>query len=208
MALPCSLGAALFELTLLRRMPLEEKDANMKGVRKRLQTGSVVLTAITTLLVSSPHFDCLCPNGRIKPFCLTTLSNALFSKSAVCSNAASQEENDQNPAPAFSSSSFPVECSCCCAHNRSHREDGVLDHSSVQAGKAGCEKILAVIESIAVSAGIQGLAHDLPVSRLETAQATFFLPQATLTENAWHFKESGGLSPPSDLITLLQHLVI
>lgn len=45
----------------------------MKSLRQLLLTGLVWLTAGMTLVAGTPHFQCKCPNGTVKPFCIRTM---------------------------------------------------------------------------------------------------------------------------------------
>ncbi len=170
----------------------------MKGLRKHFQTGSVVLTAIMTLLASSPHLDCLCPNGRIKPFCLVTFSNSFFSRNESCDLTGNQPEKDQHPA----------ESCCCCSHHRAHAGEALPVPALPQIGTIPCQKVLAPIEAAASSAGSQSVSRGLPVGTLESAWLAFSPLPLALARSFRSLEQAGDLSPPGDLITRLQHLLI
>ena len=46
----------------------------MRTIGRTALTGLVWLTAAMTLVAGLPHFDCRCPSGQVKPFCLATAS--------------------------------------------------------------------------------------------------------------------------------------
>src|SRR5437763_8321636 len=66
----------------------------------------VLLTTATTLFATSPHFECVCPDGSRKPFCLSTF---LGSSSCCCQGACC---SPSEPA----AGNTPPAC-CCCKHN-------------------------------------------------------------------------------------------
>src|SRR4051812_29868431 len=69
--------------------------------RRSMSVLTVWLTAATTLFATSPHFECVCPDGTRKPFCLSSfLGDPSCCGQETCASAGNQHDG----AP-----------SCCCA---------------------------------------------------------------------------------------------
>src|SRR5260370_3243049 len=48
----------------------------MGSFGRKAWIGQAWLTAVMTLLTAVPHFDCRCPDGQFKPFCLSISRDA------------------------------------------------------------------------------------------------------------------------------------
>jgi hypothetical protein len=80
----------------------------------------VWLTAVMVPIAGFPHFDCRCPNGHVKYFCIGTIRNAAgCCCGSACCGAAGQStcccaRRDQ-------ATGRPDKKKACCAGNRSHK---------------------------------------------------------------------------------------
>src|SRR6516164_8009702 len=98
-------------------------------------------TAISTLFAGIPHFDCRCPNGHIKPFCLALL----IGKTGCCCEgsccASSPREDGKGLGTHASPSLAATKKTCCCC--KAHREvAGNNSRTDVRLEKLGCQKTL------------------------------------------------------------------
>src|SRR6266404_3334582 len=95
----------------------------------------VALTAAMTLVTGTPHVHCQCPNGNIKPFCLSMFS----SESGCCCDGAC--------------CAFAPGASCCChgqtadaKHSKKSsccaQSHGGRSHSGLNLAKPSCVKHL------------------------------------------------------------------
>jgi hypothetical protein len=142
--------------------------------------GHIWLTALMTLVAGVPHFACRCPDGRVKPFCMGTPS----AKSGCCCRG---------------TCCSPSEGGTCCCGTRS-RIPGP------EVGRSNCTKTLAPSVLLTVGHGKTTLANPLTVGALP-AQAVSVLSLTTMVgaRPAWQAHQ---IAPPTDLITVLQRLVI
>lgn len=171
-----------------------------------VQTGAIWLTAVMTLIAGSPHFDCRCPNGNVKPFCLALLSGKTgCCCEGSCCSASSGDDGEALAAHASLSATVAKKTCCCCkAHQENARDESQTD---ARLGKAGCQKILAeaaaAVAEPAVKAPEQALTTHLfvPAPELVMGQDGFGVSDC-LYASHYHWP------PPTDLVTVLQRFLI
>jgi hypothetical protein len=143
--------------------------------------GHIWLTALMTLVAGVPHFACRCPDGQVKPFCMGTPS----SKSRCCCRG---------------TCCSPIEGGTCCCAAQSRTAGPEVGHSN-------CTKTLAPSVLLTVGHGRTTIAKPLTAGALVAAQAASVVSLTTMARarSAWQAHQ---IAPPSDLITVLQRLVI
>ncbi len=160
------------------------------------------MTAFLTLVSGASHGICVCPDGRVKLFCLSFLPGL----AGCCCGDASPPGGGQVRACccggcAASPSVAAGERPCCKA------KLGVADkgQSHSQIGRRGCQKTLTPSFVVAVpsTSADQQLAGDLHAHVGDVALATCEGP-ALRTSDA----PGAQRRPPDDLIVALQRLVI
>jgi hypothetical protein len=72
-------------------------------------------TAVSTLLAGSPRLDCRCPDGRVKPFCLSILFQSACCDGSCCSEATRDGNGQATTKP-----------SCCCRASQQSGEQPFL----------------------------------------------------------------------------------
>src|SRR6266436_2825992 len=50
------------------------ENDNMRTLWRKVRVAHAWLTAAALLVAAAPHFRCVCPDGRVKPFCLAVPS--------------------------------------------------------------------------------------------------------------------------------------
>ena len=165
------------------------------------------MTALMTLVAGTPHFDCRCPNGRIKPFCLALLTGrtGCCCEGSCCSAPPGDDEKGHttHPSPA---ATVPKKACCCCKAHQGNARGG--SRTAPGLGKVGCQKSLAEMASAvsepSVKVSEKALSAHLFVPTLEpVTEHDGFGPGAFLT--AYHQHR---IPPPTDLVTVLQHFLI
>jgi hypothetical protein len=175
-------------------------------VLRAVQTGAIWLTAIMTLVAGTPHFDCRCPKGNVKPFCLALLTGKTgCCCEGSCCSATSGEDVKTLAAHASPSATVPKETCCCCeAHQENTNSES---RNEPKLGNVGCQKTLAeaimAVPAPAVKAPVQDLTTHLIVPAPEpvTGQDGFGAC-GCLFVNHYHWP------PPTDLVTVLKHFLI
>jgi hypothetical protein len=85
-------------------------------LRKPILTGSVHLTAAMLLVTGLPHFECRCPNGHRRPFCLALFASSLGRCVEPCCTAPPTQP--EKPGEAATPSDSTMTDGCCCADAR------------------------------------------------------------------------------------------
>lgn len=170
-----------------------------------VQTGAIWLTAIMTLIAGTPHLVCRCPNGHVKPSCLSLFSG----KTSCCGNSccsASQVDDGKGSAARISLSATLIKKNCCCC--KAHQEDASDEsRTNSKLGKERCQKNLVegivAVPAPSVKAPVQDLTVHLFVPAPETtmAQEGFGACDSSFA-NHYHWP------PPTDLVTVLQRFLI
>ncbi len=178
------------------------RGTTMTVIGRITRAGFACLTALTTLVAGLPHFQCQCPNGAIKPFCL-----GVFCSSSGCCCGDACSGTPKNPrCNAKSAPGRKGRPACCCAHPSSQPTPRRSDGPPGVEGR-GCQKSLAQQQQLAPSAP-STVGHDHGA-----ANPTLFAPAAlTQLGSARPATEINGLHlaapPPSDLVIVLQRFLI
>ncbi len=175
---------------------------SVRHLQKTGLVGPVWLTAIMTLVAGLPHFDCRCPDGNLKPRCLgfTSKSSGCCCGGKCCSLAG----ND-----------------CCCGRkgdpSRPKAGGGVLCQEDQQTGSSrdarqqvqsnGCIRTVAGVEFFTRSQPKVSVGEYSTLSSALPLQAIYNFSSPT-TNHGGKFREIHLLSPPTDLVVLLLHLLI
>jgi hypothetical protein len=170
---------------------------------------TVWLTVPTMLLASSPHIDCVCPNGSKKPFCLSAVlgDSACCCRGACCSSSGPQKEKQTG---------------CCCCKNKRLRQMSESEPSTSEVGRVwtgaahssqpgvqqrGCEKSLAVTHAfIADKSHTAIFGSPLVTWIMIQVPSEFFGP--ALSSTTLSVPVTSSLPPPSDLVVVLCHFLI
>jgi hypothetical protein len=172
----------------------------MRCLRRALLAGFVWLTALSTLLAGAPHCRCVCPDGRIKPFCL-----ALPMKFTGCctSDACCLRTSESRPVK-------PVKAGSCCCQKAKARPGpvGVRLGNTGRVENSGCKRALTDAAPADVTAR-QEIAPDALAAGLLVAPPSPGLPPrgpgAGRQPSSW---QNHCLPPPTDLVVILQHFLI
>lgn len=165
-----------------------------RHVRQLYLTLLVWSTSFTTLLATSPHLDCICPDGSKKPFCLRfVLGESMCCVTPCCEPA--------------------TEAKCCKCQKNKAPEVVKSDFAKGKAGKpaihkANCEKNLAVSEVVGV--------QDHSVSHVQSLisfvlDSILPIPEAAvipLSHSSLGWDDIDSSPPPNDLVVLFQHYLI
>lgn len=163
--------------------------------------GQVWLTAIMVPVAGLPHFDCRCPNGQVKHFCIGMAAKAsgCCCGSACCSSSAAGKCCCGSHAGACDGQSKRFSC-CKCQHNRG----ATSGRQTLE--RSGCTKT-------AVRAGVFAASDGKATADL--SQAGLPLTPCLLTPDlsgevvTAHLRWQKHLpAPPPDVLNLLQRLLI
>lgn len=173
----------------------------MKLVVCAFQAGFVCLTAVTTLIAGLPHYDCICPNGDHKPFCL---SRPVQRNGCCCGGACCSSSPGGKCCCQGSDWGVNTKKGCCQDKQPSLKEP----RSGSAVGSLCCQKTFAQSEFVAVTsakpAAGQAFADSLSLPLPQPALVSCG-PMAGRCQFSWH---NYGLPPPPDLVITLQHFVI
>jgi hypothetical protein len=163
------------------------------------------------VLVSTPHFVCRCPNGRIKPFCL-----GLTSAKAECCCAGGCCCSTHGPACCCEGAPRTIQAatadqateSACC--RRPHDEQtatSVLLGDQASVRQTCCTKTLVRPESLSASYSKPTYVKDVTSDSFLSAgaQPVPRLPEQDHYQVLWRNHQ---IPPPTNLVILLQHLVL
>jgi hypothetical protein len=166
---------------------------------RRLSLAVLVwLTAAMTLVASTPHFSCRCPDGRVKPFCF-----GLPSKKAMCCCNGSCCAPDVECGKTCCSNQNAPARSCCCQHTgQGHAKSA---NTGTFARAACCTKTLVPQESRSLSRPESKVAKDLSFGALLTAEAK---PRQSFVTAIHRLRQDHERPPPTDLVVTLQHFLI
>lgn len=195
----------------------------MRRLRQTATALVVWATAASTLLGSTPHFVCRCPDGTVKPFCSgkpSAGSSCCCGGTCCCSgNQGKKGSCCQSVQPRGPAGSRPS----CCSHNGAAQSSGqsVPDTDGQKQGRPTdravgdgpavsstcCQKTLVSAEAPSVvppetKAPEKGTPD---VSLLDRMKVEHLGP--TMTAGT-AFREPYELPPPADLVTTLQRLTI
>lgn len=143
----------------------------------------VWLTAISTLIAGLPRLECRCPNGHVKPFCISSilpLAGGCGGDGKCCCGKRG------------------IYAGCCARHSLEHGRPSLQRSSCVKTPASGTIAIVeaktAVVQDFVTATGCPAA---LPGNTCCSADVRGRLLAKT------HL-----LPPPADLITLLGHLLI
>jgi hypothetical protein len=176
----------------------------MRHVRKIGPALLVGLTAISTLFAGMPHFVCRCPNGQVKPFCLSSPSTTgCCCGSACCGLAGAGSESC-----CCRSSGVNAERGCCCCGDRGANDASEPSNDpGFSAQRNCCTRTLVTPE-----------AQSLPESKATPTSSVDHLASPTFEMGVFHsltpltrastiwLADRG--PPPADLVTVLRRLII
>ena len=162
----------------------------MTCIGRAVWVALVWLTAATTLLAGSPHFACRCPDGHIKPFCLS------FSRtsSACCCGKGGTSSGQERGHPCCGGSGRPVAGAFAPGSSLDRTDCCHRTLMLPQVAPPVPHKTTAVGNATANPAGL--LPHAAARAAFATAPASLALYQL------YH------LPPPTDLLAALQRLLI
>lgn len=152
------------------------------------------LTAVMTLVAGTPHVHCQCPNGNIKPFCLSMFSSA----SGCCCDG---------------SCCAQASAAACCCHRQgvadkavggAHAQSG-RDHDGFRFAKPSCVKHLEQEKAVART---QSAAKDTLVFISYTSVSPVQPSLMPIVTQAASVCAVRLLAPPHDIITRYLHLLI
>lgn len=84
-----------------------------RRIRKTFLVLLVCATAVSTLLATTPHAVCKCPDGQIKQFCVSIFTNQ---SSCCCSGQCCPKSPKEGASCCCKKSSTNPQKSCCCSH--------------------------------------------------------------------------------------------
>lgn len=175
----------------------------MYRARRTLLVAQVWLTAFMTLLSGAPQLTCVCPDGRVKQFCLSFLPGLA---GCCCSHACTPAGGQVRACCCggrASSLSEPAGERPCCRARRGVAAEKLQSQSQV--GCPGCRKTMTPSGVVAVPSpsADQHLAGDIHAHVADFA-VPFYAGRSLRTSDA----RSTQRHPPDDLIVVLQRLVI
>jgi hypothetical protein len=169
----------------------------MSSSGRKVRAVSVWLTALMTLVSSFPHFDCRCPSGRLKRFCLSLTSSACCCGGSCCSPTQADRHLRVSPSSARLRP-------CCCDKSQGPR--GKPSTADPAVGNASCVKDLIEPPPLTIGEARSGTDREPDAESLLPGPASGgFVIACTLPAHLGHSRDS---PPPMDLVTLLRHLLI
>ncbi|HEY7309134.1 MAG TPA: hypothetical protein VH643_07155 [Gemmataceae bacterium] len=160
----------------------------MRRLRKLSSLAGIWLTAFMTLVAGAPHLHCVCPNGRVKLYCLSFFSRTSCCEGSCCPAVAQDEIH-------------PQEQACCC---RAARHD---DNRDLRIHGTGCKKTLIAAEASGFTVAARDAGQELDASACVAVTEPPALASMSAT-NAERIRRNPYRPPPADLLNLLQHFNI
>jgi hypothetical protein len=168
----------------------------MGSWRRVFLVSQVWLMAFLTLFAGLPHVSCLCPNGHVKPFCLSFIAGAAGCCAGTCCSRPRPGEDPESP------SSEPAKKSCCHAAQRSGPAGDPR-----RLGSQGCRRTLA--ETDPAVPGTEASAQKSSAAGPFVLAPAVHLPALPATAGEERLSwQSYRLPPPTDLVVTLQHFLI
>ncbi len=177
----------------------------MGRFRQTALVAQVWVTAVMTLVAGLPHFDCRCPDGRVKPFCL---SFAFETSGCCCSGTCcSPTEESANRSGYGTTPARQAKKAPCCSRHRGPETSELPSANGCRAGGSGCVRTLTQPQDVACAPSQATGRADVAALVAVPASVSFVhaLPAAAHNQPSW---ETHSLAPPVDLVTVLQHLLI
>lgn len=193
----------------------------MRRLRRIALVAVVWGTAASTLMASTPHFVCRCPDGSVKPFCLGPVFNASGCCCGGDTCCCSTKSGGGCCSKGGSSGGQAVKRTSCCSQAPEHKDhskpgtdgSGGAQRAGSKAGEGHaissrcCQKAVAQQETQSVTP-LQAKINESLNTSLVLFPATLLVqavPSATSGQTVW---EVFRLPPPTDLVTVLQRLTI
>jgi hypothetical protein len=179
----------------------------MAYLGKAAMVGQVWLTAIMTLIAGMPHFSCLCPDGAVKPLCVSLTADS----SGCCCAGGKCCAHSRHSETGCCKATKPVEAGrstakSCCAAKQNHKP-AEQSAPRFQAERKCCVKTPAQPPITAVSYYKTVIERDVSFAPL--------LPQSAALSTSWRAGAHGPAAwqinltaPPTDLVDLLQRYLI
>ena len=167
----------------------------MRTRRGIVRTRLSWLALVATVVANVPHFDCVCPNGDRKPFCLTFS----FSGTACCTGEGCCRTDDQP----FSGDGVRPGCPKC--HAAAERTSS---GATIKAPVSNCQKTF--VAGADVAANPSDTDDDrLPAAAVLPPPSTFVAVSDTgLMRGVSNTSASRRLPSPPALVVTLCHFVI
>jgi hypothetical protein len=157
----------------------------------------VWVTAIATLLASSPRVDCRCSNGHVKPFCLSFLVKSACCFDHTCCTV---------PARPDEGLARKTKKTCCCCRSRTETGGTSSDAGYVQS--TGCQKTLVGAKASTIADSGRPSGQALSAHLLAVTPDSFVPLALSLSWNGRLHLRCSWRPPPADLVTLLLHFLI
>ncbi len=164
----------------------------------------VSMTAAMTLVAGIPRFDCRCTEGQVKPFSLALVSSG---SPCCCGRCGATSAGGERPCCMAATLAKRAKAASCCEASRVTPASQSAPGSSQITQSACCLKTLAQPETATPVNTIRILGKAL-IPHAVFAHRTI-MPFSFATSGAGQPVGSlHSLAPPTDLVTLLQHLLI
>jgi hypothetical protein len=178
----------------------------MRAIGNKIVSGLACLAALLTPASGVPHFVCRCPDGNVKPFCLsipTPKSGGCCCGGACCSNRGAGKRCCCCSRTRGTDCARPgTRAACCGSHQR-----GLAESTAGFTEGPCCAKTLVAAESLAIAPEKATAGDHLRLSADSSAPpACVCAPEAGPVVHVSDLAHSPG--PPADLLTLLRRLVI
>ena len=168
-------------ICLARRAIVADNSDDMRFVRRALVHSFVWLTAAATLLAGTPHVQCRCPSGVLKPVCFAPVG-----METCCCCSESGESDDTPP-------------SCC--QKKTERKQAPEGPAF---GHDGCQRLL--VEPSPVTSERSDVQTEQAAANAMAHVVCF--DAVAVSEPTAHTKSSDFVLPFLDLQLVLQHFVI
>ena len=178
----------------------------MFPLQKMAVSALVWLTAVMTLIAGSPHFDCVCPDGHFKLFCLASA----FEKAGCCCGGrccSSGQSCSCCSESASAASPKPKQRSCCSRESRGHKP-AAAPATTVQIQQPHCCVKIATLPKSFTSSPAKMVVQPDTTPSLSLPVAALAASPVPVTKRGRASWQVHLLAPPTDLVIALQHLLI
>ena len=173
----------------------------MCWLRRTSLTVLIWLTAAMTLVAGTPRFTCLCPNGRVKLFCL----GGIAKRSGCCCDGECCTKSDSVcPTEKTSTRQQVASTSCCCCQHHGAARAALANDSGCFNG-ACCTRSLYRPEVSVITSPEKPVLKDVALQALLATQP-FLSPK--VPSEACCFGREHQRPPPTDFVITLQHFLI
>src|SRR5262249_20190234 len=126
----------------LEEEAIMNSGGSMAGFGKKAFVAQAWLTAVLMLTTGIPHFDCRCPNGQVKRFCLGFVSGT---SPCCCSGSCCSPVQDGKCCCQTRCTPRAKQTSCCVQH-QARRAQGQPPGAGYSTQPSGCVKTLIAAE--------------------------------------------------------------